>query len=146
MQVMESLIRAEGKELEVLIGLASQIPNVIPICFAQYMKSFKRADMFIQKLVDELNANKRANPSFPRMRRVIVGLVISILEACPHYAIMFREQGMMEALNHVENPSMVEKYRIFIGGEGTVLERSIDHLSTLVARAKEMIGTAKADR
>ena len=108
MQVMESLMKAKGKELEVLIGLASQLPNVIPIWFAQYMETFKCADMFIQKLVDELNANKRPNLAFLRMRRVIVGLVISTFKACPHYAIMFREKGMMEALNNVKNPSMVE--------------------------------------
>ncbi|CAO2208064.1 unnamed protein product [Urochloa humidicola] len=142
--VMESLMKAGGKELEVLIGLASQLPNVIPICFAKYMESFRGADLFIQKLVDELYANKRPNSVCPRMRRVIVELTISILEACPHYAIMFKEQGMMEALNNVEeNPSRVEKCIIFIGDEGTVWDRSIDDLSTLVARAKKIIGTSR---
>ncbi|KAL6838412.1 hypothetical protein ACP4OV_031657 [Aristida adscensionis] len=80
--VMGRMLAMEGKQLEALIGLASQICNVIP------------------------------------------------------------EQGMVQALSRVEKtPSKVEKYRVFFGNAGVVLE-SGSPLPVIVARAKWLIDPA----
>lgn len=140
---MELLLQAEGKELEVFVRLASQIRHVIPICFAQYLESFTNAGILIQKLVSELNARKNPSVDCPAMRRVVLELVTSVVEACPSYAILFGEQGMMDALDRVQqNPSRLENFRIIYGGEGVILE-SCDHLSTQVAKAKKIIGMTR---
>jgi len=63
---------------------------------------------------------------YPRMRRAIVEMVISVLGRYPHYAVIFRREGMMDALSKAEtSPSRVEKYRVFLGNEGVVLERGL---------------------
>ncbi|WVZ92158.1 hypothetical protein U9M48_038245 [Paspalum notatum var. saurae] len=96
----------------------------------------------VQKLVGILNSNRKPNPEYPRMRRVIVELVISIVKFCPRYVTIFREEGMMEALTKVERtPSKVENYRVFYGNIGVVLEGG-SSLTALVATAKKLIHSA----
>ena len=129
----------EGKKLEALISLASQICKVFPQCFAQELES-GLADI-IQKLVATLNSSKKPSLEYPRMRRVIIEMTICILESCPHYATVFREKGMLAALFMVERtPSKVEKYRLFSGHVGVVPESGLP-LLTLVARAKELVAS-----
>ncbi|CAL5058243.1 unnamed protein product [Urochloa decumbens] len=137
--VFERMMKATGKQLEALMGLTSQMCNVIPKCFVRNLESHLGVEAFVQKLVVILNANKTPSPEHPRMRRVTVEMAISIVELCPDYAAIFREQGMMEALCKVERtPSKVEKYRVFFGGIGVVLENGL-LLPILVARAKGLI-------
>ncbi|GJM95373.1 hypothetical protein PR202_ga12101 [Eleusine coracana subsp. coracana] len=141
-QVMELLLQAEGKELEVLVFLTSRIRNVIPICFAQHLESFTSAGIFVQKLVSEY-ARKKPSLDCPRMRRVIMELATSVVEACPHYAILFRDHGMMDALDRVEqNPSRLENFSFVYGGESMALE-SCDDLSIQVAKTKTLLGTTR---
>jgi len=129
----------EGKKLEALISLASQICKVFPQCFAQELES-GLADI-VQKLVATLNSSKKPSLEYPRMRRVIIEMTICILESCPHYATVFREKGMLAALFMVERtPSKVEKYRLFSGHVGVVPESGLP-LLTLVARAKELVAS-----
>jgi len=129
----------EGKKLEALISLASQICKVFPQCFAQELES-GLADI-VQKLVATLNSSKKPSLEYPRMRRVIIEMTICILESCPHYATVFREKGMLAALFVVERtPSKVEKYRLFSGHVGVVPESGLP-LLTLVARAKELVAS-----
>ena len=132
----------EGKKLEALISLASQICKVFPQCFAQELESQCNglADI-VQKLVVTLNSSKKPSLEYPRMRRVIIEMTICILESCPHYATVFREKGMLAALFMVERtPSKVEKYRVFSGHVGVVPESGLP-LLTLVARAKELVAS-----
>ncbi|RCV26227.1 hypothetical protein SETIT_5G228700v2 [Setaria italica] len=137
--VLVKMMVAEGKQLEFLIGLASQIYTVIPESFAHKLESHANATGLVQKLVVTLNSNKKPSHEYPRMRRVVVEMIISVVVSCPHCAIIFREQGMMEALTKVERtPSKVEKYRVFFGDTGVVLERGLP-LRDLVARAKGLI-------
>ncbi|KAL6615590.1 hypothetical protein ACP70R_037860 [Stipagrostis hirtigluma subsp. patula] len=139
--VLEKIMDAEGKQLEALTGLVSQICCVIPGHFVQELESHTNGAGLVQKLVGTLHAYKKPSPEYPRMRRVIVHMTISIMESCPRYAVIFREQGMMEALSKVERtPSKVEKYRAFFGNTGVVLESGLP-LPVLVARAKGLIGT-----
>ena len=129
----------EGKKLEALISLASQICKVFPQCFAQELES-GLADI-VQKLVATLNSSKKPSLEYPRMRRVIIEMTICILESCPHYATVFQEKGMLAALFVVERtPSKVEKYRLFSGHVGVVPESGLP-LLTLVARAKELVAS-----
>ncbi|TVU10453.1 hypothetical protein EJB05_43985, partial [Eragrostis curvula] len=140
--VMEKITAAKSKQLEALIGVASQICSLIPECIVQTLESHPGVEAFVQKLVSVLHSNKKPSPEHPRMRRVIVQITVSLLESFPRYATIFREQGMMEALSKVEKtPSKVEKYRVFYGNTGVILESGVP-LTVLVARAKGLISSA----
>lgn len=143
MQVMGNIASASGKQLESLIGLASQVYGVIPGAFGRELDSHtSHAAVLVQKLVGTLNSNKKPSPDFPRMRRVIMETAISIVKSCPHYASIFKEEGMVEALTTVERtPSKVEKYRVFYGNIGVVPERGTS-LPVLVAKVKGLIDSA----
>ena len=69
-------------------------------------------------------------------------MAISILELYPRYATIFRENGMMDALSKVESttPSKVEKYQVFFGNVGVILESGVP-LPVLVVKAKGLIGS-----
>ena len=102
---------AGGKQLEPLIGLVSQIGDVIPEPFArelQHQLQTNGSSGLVQKLVGTLNSNRKPNPEYPRMRRVIVEMVISIVKSCPRYATIFRDKGMMEALSKVERTPYIQ--------------------------------------
>jgi hypothetical protein len=123
-------------ELEVLIGLSSQICHVVPEDFARELEHDQMKERFVKKLVEALNANVKPTVHCPRIRRVIVEQVIYMMENNCSYANCFNECQMMEALTVVEEtPSKVEKYRLFMGDAG-LMEYSMP-LSNLVARAKE---------
>jgi hypothetical protein len=154
MQLMEKIMSsAGGKQLELLIGLISQIADVIPEPFAreqqqQLQTNGSSSGILGQKLVGTLNSNRKPNPEYPRMRRVIVEMVTSIVKSCPRYATVFRDKGMVEALSKVERtPSKVEKHRVFYGNVGVVPE-SGSPLTALVATAKGLLvhSAAPADQ
>ncbi|KAL5197514.1 hypothetical protein ABZP36_001026 [Zizania latifolia] len=138
-QVLERTIDTTvATELEVLIGLSSQICNVVPEDFTQELEHGQNQikDRFVKKLVDALNANVKPTAHCPRIRRVIVEQVICMMESNPSCASCFREWQMMGALQVVEEtPSKVENYRLFMGDAG-LMECSIP-LSSLVVRAKQ---------
>ncbi|XBI04588.1 hypothetical protein VPH35_132855 [Triticum aestivum] len=94
---------AEGKQMTALIGLASQICNVMSERIAPVLDAFADDKAFVVKLKGELKAHKKPSPDeFPDVRRLLVELTISIVESCPRYTLIFRENGMMEALSKVE--------------------------------------------
>ncbi|WVZ69660.1 hypothetical protein U9M48_018415 [Paspalum notatum var. saurae] len=137
--VMAKMMAVEGKQLETLMGLVSQISNIIPECVIHCLESQLGVSAFVQKMVSALHASKKPSPEYPRMRRVILELTISIIESHPCYTTIFIEKGLMEALTKIEsNPSKVEKYRIFLGNAGVVLESGLS-LLFIVARAKILI-------
>ena len=139
LQVLEGIMDAEGRELEVLVGLSSQICNVIPVDFARELEHVHVKDRFIKRLVYALNSNMIPTAHCPGIRRAIVEHTICMMECNPEYASCFKECWMMEALLMVERtPSRAEKYRFFSGDAG-LMEHSIT-LSVLVARAKELMG------
>ncbi|WVZ92159.1 hypothetical protein U9M48_038246, partial [Paspalum notatum var. saurae] len=134
-QVMENIMSAGGKQLEPLIGLIPKICDVIQEPSVLELQLQTNGSRLVQKLVDTLNSNRKPNPEYPRMRRAVVELLISVLESCPHYAPIIGG-GMMEALTKVERtPSEVEKYRVFYGNIGIVPD-SGPPLTALVAKAK----------
>ncbi|KAF8669910.1 hypothetical protein HU200_051091 [Digitaria exilis] len=139
--VLQNIMAAENKQLEALIGLASQIFYVLPPRrFVQGLESRIIERPIVEKLVNTLNSNKKPSHEYPRMRRAIVDMVISVLRHSPGDAIIFRTEGaMVDALSKVEmTPSKVEKYRVFLSKEGVVLEHGLP-LRDLVATAKGLI-------
>ncbi|XP_037483837.1 uncharacterized protein LOC119362698 [Triticum dicoccoides] len=138
-RVMEGIMDAEGAELEVLVGLSSQICNVIPEDFARELEHGQIKERFIKRLVNALNSNMIPNAHYPGIRRVIVEHAIYMMEFNLVNASCFKNCQMMEALLMVERkPSKAENYRLFLGDAG-LMKHSIP-LSALVARAKELMG------
>ncbi|KAM3383785.1 hypothetical protein ACQJBY_008442 [Aegilops geniculata] len=136
---MDGIMDAEGAELEVLVGLSSQLCNVIPEDFVRELEHGQIKEKFIKRLICALNSNMKPTAHCPGIRRVIVEHAIYMMELSPVYASYFKNCRMMEALLMVEHtPSRAEKYRFFLGDAGLV-EHNIP-LSALVARAKELIG------
>ncbi|TKW28475.1 hypothetical protein SEVIR_3G325600v4 [Setaria viridis] len=143
--VLAKIMNAElqGKKLEALVSLASQICKVLPQHFAHQLElQHDGLPNLVKKLVDTLKSSKKPSVEYPRMRRVIIEMTICMLETCPRYAKVFREKRMMEALSIVERtPSKVEKYRVFSGNVGVIPESGLP-LPVLVARAKELVAPA----
>jgi hypothetical protein len=137
-QVLGRVMDADGKELEVLVGLSSQICSVSPESFTKAFKQGQNEEIFVEKLINALNANSKPNAQFPGIRRVIIEQLTYMMELNSRYATYFRNHGLMEALIRVEKtPSKTEKYRLFLGKAG-LMEHKV-HLSSLVARAKLLI-------
>lgn len=129
---------AEGAELEILIGLSSQICKVNPEDFTRELDNGQIKQRFAKRLVDTLNANMKPSAHCPGIRRVILEQVIHLMEYNSRYADCFNGFGMIDALSRVEQtPSKAENYRLFLGDAG-FMEYDTP-LSDLVARAKELM-------
>ncbi|KAM3371457.1 hypothetical protein ACQJBY_018712 [Aegilops geniculata] len=138
-QVLEEIMDAEGAELEILVGLSSQICNAITGDFVRELEHGQITERFINRLVCALNSNMTPTARCPGIRRMIVEHAINIMECNPSYTDCFNKCWMMEALLRVEHtPSRAEMYRFFMGDAG-LMEHSVP-LSALVARAKELMG------
>ena len=141
MQVMRIIMASKGgKQLEAALCVTSQIGYVIPKCFRKVLISDTDAAALVEKLVDTLNSNREPRPEYPRIRRVLVEVVTSIVRLCPDpYRTIFREKKAKDALDMVKGtPSRLERYRVvFINGEGVLPERL--PMRGLVDKAKRLI-------
>uniref|UniRef100_A0A0D3GUD4 BLE2 protein n=1 Tax=Oryza barthii TaxID=65489 RepID=A0A0D3GUD4_9ORYZ len=138
-KVLETITDVEGPELEILIGLSSQICKVKPEEFVQELEHGQIKRRFVKKLVDALNANMKPSVDYPGIRRMILEQTIYMMESSSCYANCFNEFQMMNALLMVEEtPSRVENYMIFLGDTGFM--ECNTPLSALVDRAKQLIG------
>lgn len=138
-EVLERIMNAEGAELEILIGLSSQICKVIPGDFTRELEVGQIERRFAERLVDTLNANTKPSAHCPGIRRVILEQIIYMIEFNSRYAYRFKECRMTKALSTVEHTlSKAENYRLFLGDTG-FMECSTP-LSTLLDRAKELMG------
>jgi hypothetical protein len=64
-QVLDKILYAENKQLEALIINASQLYSLIPSQqFGNELGSRTNKEQFVQKLVDELNSNKKICDQF----------------------------------------------------------------------------------
>uniref|UniRef100_A0ACD5WPE7 Uncharacterized protein n=1 Tax=Avena sativa TaxID=4498 RepID=A0ACD5WPE7_AVESA len=135
-EVLERIIDAEGAELEILIGLSSQICKVIPKDFTRELENGQIKRRFVKRLIHVLNTNTEPSAHCPGIRRVILEQVINMAEC--KYAHCFNEFRMTEALSMVEQTlSETENYRLFLGDAG-LMEYSTP-ISALLANAKELI-------
>ena len=88
--------------MEDVIALAVQMCTHIPLEIGDLIN--RRA--FVKRLVDVLEI--KPTLKHPRIRRVIIEMVISLMMYPPYHAI-FAQQGMMEALSTVDSmPSLSE--------------------------------------
>uniref|UniRef100_A0A0D9X298 Uncharacterized protein n=1 Tax=Leersia perrieri TaxID=77586 RepID=A0A0D9X298_9ORYZ len=144
-EVLKGIIDAEGAELEVLIRLSSEIFIIIPDDFARELEHSQIKRKIVQRFVSALNSHRRPSADCPGIRRVIVQHAIYLMEFDSLYANDFQNCSMVEALSVVEKTSSrLENYRLFSGDVG-LMEQSTP-LSTLVARAKELMGSQGGDR
>ncbi|CAN6278277.1 unnamed protein product [Urochloa humidicola] len=137
-EVLERIMDADGAELEILIGLSSQICKVIPEDFARELEHGYIKDRFVKRLVDALNANMEPNSLCPGIRRAILEQVINMMEHDARYASCFNNCRMTEAMSVVEDTtSKAEKYSIFLGDVGLMEHR--EPLTSLVVRVKQFL-------
>ncbi|KAF7007182.1 hypothetical protein CFC21_022142 [Triticum aestivum] len=138
-EVLERILDVDGAELEILIGLSSQICKVIPEDFTRELDDGQIKPRFAKRLVDTLKANMKPSAHCPGIRRVVLEQVIHLMEYNSRYADCFNAFGMTDALSMVEQtPSKAENYRLFLGDAGFMEYDTL--LSDLVARAKELMG------
>jgi len=137
-EVLERIMNAEGPELEILIGLSSEICKVIPEDFARELEHGYIKDRFIKRLVDALNANMEPSAHYPGIRRAILHQAINMMEQDPCYARCFSNCRMTEAVSMVEETaSKAENYSIFLGDVGLMEHR--EPLASLVVRVKQLL-------
>ncbi|PUZ75124.1 hypothetical protein GQ55_1G124100 [Panicum hallii var. hallii] len=137
-EVLERIMNAEGAELEILIGLSSEICKVIPEDFARELEHGYIKDRFVKRLVDVLNANMEPSAHYPGIRRVIIQQAINMMEHDPCYASCFGNCRMVEAVSMVEETaSKAENYSIFLGDVGLMEHR--EPLTSLVVRVKQLL-------
>uniref|UniRef100_M8BJP6 BLE2 protein n=1 Tax=Aegilops tauschii TaxID=37682 RepID=M8BJP6_AEGTA len=98
-EVLEGIMDAEGAELEILLGLSSQICNVVPEDFARELDCGEIKERFIKRLVDVLNSNMVPTAHCPGIRRAVVQHAVYMMENKPSYANYFNRCWMMEALD-----------------------------------------------
>jgi hypothetical protein len=139
LQALEIILVAdEEAELEIFIGLSSQICKVIPRDFARELEDGHLKDRFVKRLVDALNANMEPSAHCPGIRRVILEQAINMMEHDSRYANYFIDRRMAEALSMVEETaSEAENYSLFLGDVGLMEARM--PLSSLVATAKQLL-------
>ena len=136
--MLERILRAEGEELEIFIGLSSHIYEAIPEEFARDFEYGHIKERFVKRLVDALNANMEPIANCPGIRRVILEQAIRLMKQDPSNVNCFRNLRMIEVLSRVEETiSEAENYTIFMGDVG--LMEAGEPLSSLVARAKQLL-------
>lgn len=142
-QVLEIILVADGAELEIFIGLSSQMCEVIPGDFTRELEDGHIKDRFVKRVVDALNGNVEPNAQCPGIRRVVLEQAINMMEHDSRYTNCFVDRRMMEALSMVEETaSEAENYGLFLGDVGLMEAR--EPLSSLVARAKQQLATRRS--
>jgi len=137
------LVADEEAELEIFIGLSSQICKVIPGDFARELEDGHLKDRFVKRLVDALNANMEPSAHCPGIRRVILEQAINMMEHDSRYARCFIDRRMEEALAMVEETaSEAENYSLFLGDVG-LMEARVP-VSSLVTIAKQLLAIRRS--
>ncbi|KAL6657479.1 hypothetical protein ACP70R_005259 [Stipagrostis hirtigluma subsp. patula] len=139
-EVLDQTMEAEGAELDILVGLSSQMSKVIPGHFAQELEVGGLKGPFMKRLVDALNANIERSASCPGIRRTILEQAINLMECDSGYTSWLNDCGLAEALWMVEETaSEAEDYGLLMGDAG--LMEATEPLASLVARAKQLLAT-----
>ena len=133
------ILRADGEELEIFIGLSSHIYEAIPEELAKDFEYGQIKVTFVKRLVDALNANMEPNADCPGIMRVILEQAIELMKYDSSNTVnYFRDLHMIEVLSMVEETILeAENYTIFMGDVG--LMEAGEPLSSLVARAKQLL-------
>lgn len=142
MQVLKSIMEAENKLQEVMIGLAAQV--------FRYMTSKESSTMFeraglqeaelARALVQILKKNPYPPIKIPRIRRFTIELAIWMMRDKYTNIQMFRDLGMEKELeNVIETTSELESFNIFSGTVG--LSRHSTTIHSLVETAMQLLET-----
>jgi hypothetical protein len=138
LQVLEIILVADEAELEIFIGLGSQLCKVIPGDFIRELEDSHIKDRFMKRLVDTLNANMEPSSHCPGIRRVILEQEINMMENDSHNINCIMNRRMAEALSVVEETASEAEYYILLLGDVGLMEAR-EPLSSLVARAKQLM-------
>nr|CAB3458817.1 unnamed protein product [Digitaria exilis] len=142
-KVLEIILVADGPELEIFIGLGSQISKIIPGDFTRELEDGHIKDRFVKRLIDTLNANMEPCCQCPGIRRVVLEQAITMMEHDSRYTICFIDRRMEDALSMVEETaSEAENYGLFLGDVG--LMEAAEPLSSLVAKAKQLLDNRRS--
>ncbi|ONK78012.1 uncharacterized protein A4U43_C02F13280 [Asparagus officinalis] len=139
--VLNAIMVEEMKLLEVSLGLAVQIFNVIS--YEEYMKELEksgiREDQFAERLVKLLNTYSYPSIKVPRIRRFLIELAIWLMRSDEEkYVTSFKSFGLEAELENVaETMSELECFNVFSGSVG--LSRHNRALSSLVEAALEWV-------
>nr|TKW34732.1 hypothetical protein SEVIR_2G325200v2 [Setaria viridis] len=113
-EVLERIMVVDGVELDILIGLRSQICRAIPEDFSREIEDGLTKDRFAKRLVDVLNASIEPSTCCPGIRRVILELAINMMEYGSRYTSCFNDHSMSEAVSMVEETVLdAENYKSF---------------------------------
>ncbi|KAF8668953.1 hypothetical protein HU200_052164 [Digitaria exilis] len=142
-QVLEIILAADGPELEIFIGLGSQISKIIPGDFTRELEDGHIKDRFVKRLIDTLNANMEPCVQCPGIRRVVLEQAITMMEHDSRYTNCFIDRRMEDALSIVEETATeAENYGLFLGDVG--LMEAAEPLSSLVAKAKQLLDNRRS--
>ncbi|KAF8668954.1 hypothetical protein HU200_052165 [Digitaria exilis] len=142
-QVLEIILVADGPELDIFIGLSSEISKIVPGDFNRELDDDHIKDKFVKKLVEALNANAEPSAQCPGIRRVVLEQAITMMEHDSRYTNCFIDRRMEDALSMVEETaSEAENYGLFLDYVGLMEAR--EPLSSLVARAKQQLAAYRS--
>ncbi|TVU45967.1 hypothetical protein EJB05_05477, partial [Eragrostis curvula] len=128
-EVLERIFVSDGAELEILIGLSSQICKAVPDDFARELEDGQIKETFVKWLVNALNVNVGLCDGFPRIISSILEQAINMMEYDSSYAICFNDHNMSNALSMVDDTS----------SGSFLIEEAGEPLPSLVARAKQLL-------
>nr|CAB3455169.1 unnamed protein product [Digitaria exilis] len=143
LEVLEIILVADGPELDIFIGLSSEISKIVPGDFNRELDDDHIKDKFVKKLVEALNANAEPSAQCPGIRRVVLEQAITMMEHDSRYTNCFIDRRMEDALSMVEETaSEAENYGLFLDYVGLMEAR--EPLSSLVARAKQQLAAYRS--
>ncbi|URD73541.1 hypothetical protein MUK42_35196 [Musa troglodytarum] len=141
--VLNAIMTAEMKQLEVSLGLAIQVYRFMDA--QEYAKKLEQHSIkdvdFAERLVKILQKYNYPCPKVPRIRRFVLEIIIWMMNSDRKYIRFFTELGMEKELECVsETTSELECFDVFSGSVG--LSRHNTPLCVLVDIALELMNTS----
>ncbi|WOL03460.1 hypothetical protein Cni_G12180 [Canna indica] len=140
--VLNAIMTAEMKLLEVSLGLATQVLKLMDAEeFARNLQQFEIREMsFAERIVKILRKYNYPSTKVPRIRRFTVEIAIWMMSSNARCIKVFADLGMEKELERVaETTSELECFNVFSGSVG--LSRHSRPLCSLVDSALELMST-----
>ncbi|XP_031499572.1 uncharacterized protein LOC116263896 [Nymphaea colorata] len=138
--VLKAIMSAENKSLEVAIGLAAQVLRLTDASQFHIVLACAGMDIsrLAEKLVQVLQNHRNPSAKAPRMRRFVVELMITMMQAETESRELFKKLELEKELKCVaETTSELECFNIFSGSVG--LSPHTTPLHSLVHTAQELL-------
>ncbi|WVZ66871.1 hypothetical protein U9M48_016034 [Paspalum notatum var. saurae] len=97
-EVLERILLAESAELEILIGLSSQVSKTFPEELARELEHREIMEAFTKRLADVLDANMEPRGDCPGIRRMVLEQVINLMEHNSRYVNCFNNHAWSETI------------------------------------------------